>query len=376
VAVPSIVEAELEKLVNRANYRLVKDFLNHLAEVEQVSPASLDRYWFYLRHLLLWAMDILFNKADRIRPAFPIYVAALPSPRGGLLAQVTQKKIIEIARQFFQWAMIHHAGEFRHLPSSWIETLRPGRQASTFSEHIFVTVEDVLGLCSVPREPGDLALWRDQAAAATLFLTGMRASAFTTLPIQAVDFAGNSVKQWPELGVKTKNGKRATTFMLPIPELKGIAQEWDDFVRGRLPVAAPWYAPVESQWGDQRLSLHDPGENRNQAINRRLRLLFSQAELPYRSAHKFRHGHAVYGLQHARTIADYKAVSMNLMHEDIKITDQIYAPMLASEVQQRIAGLTVHSEEHPGDELVTYINRLSNADLSKVMMVIAKRLAE
>jgi hypothetical protein len=40
-------------------------------------------------------------------------------------------------------------------------------------------------------------------------------------------------------------------------------------------------------------------------------------------------------------MADYKAVSMNLMHHDIKITDSIYAPILSEEVKERIAGLTV-----------------------------------
>ena len=45
-----------------------------------------------------------------------------------------------------------------------------------------------------------------------------------------------------------------------------------------------------------------------------MRKLFEFADLPYKSPHKFRHGHAVYALQHAKTMADYKAVSMNLMH--------------------------------------------------------------
>jgi hypothetical protein len=64
-----------------------------------------------------------------------------------------------------------------------------------------------------------------------LFLSGARASAFTTLPISAVDLPGRTLHQWPELGVATKNGKRATTYLLPIPELLAVAQTWDDKVR-------------------------------------------------------------------------------------------------------------------------------------------------
>jgi len=39
-------------------------------------------------------------------------------------------------------------------------------------------------------------------------------------------------------------------------------------------------------------------------------------------------------------MADYKAVSMNLMHEDIRVTDGIYAPLAGHEVLDRIASLT------------------------------------
>ena len=87
----------------------------------------------------------------------------------------------------------------------------------------------------------------------------------------------------------------------------------------------------------RRLSADAPGKNRNLALAKRMHHLFEVAGVPYQSPHKFRHGHAVYALQHAKTMADYKAVSMNLMHEDIRVTDGIYAPLAGNEVQQRIA---------------------------------------
>lgn len=62
------------------------------------------------------------------------------------------------------------------------------------------------------------------------------------------------------------------------------------------------------------------------------------AGLPPRLHHKFRHGHAVWSLQHAPTMADKKAVSLNLMHEDVQVTDGICAPLLGSEVCDRGTG--------------------------------------
>jgi integrase len=110
-------------------------------------------------------------------------------------------------------------------------------------------------------------------------------------------------------------------------------------------------------------------------LDKRLRKLFDQAGLPYKSAHKFRHGHAVYGLLKAQNMADYKAVSMNLMHHDLKITDSIYAPILSEEVKERIAGLTPAQLSIPDAEFDGLLSQLSNADLSKVLRIVASRLS-
>jgi len=112
--------------------------------------------------------------------------------------------------------------------------------------------------------------------------------------------AGRTIKQWPSLGVRTKSGKTATTYLLEIPELLAVAEQWDTFVRACLPPSAMWYTPTISKFGQQMLSAGLPGANRNIAIVKRMRKLLAVASLPYKSPHKFRHGHAVYGLQHAQ----------------------------------------------------------------------------
>jgi len=204
----------------------------------------------------------------------------------------------------------------------------------------------------------------------------MRASAFTTLPIEAVDLDNLRLRQWPELGVHTKNGKKATTFLLNIPEILAPVRQWDAIVRKSLPGSSSWYAPIAHSWGDQFLSQDEPGKTRSQALQKRLELLFSIANLEFKSPHKFRHGHAVYGLLHAQTMADYKAVSMNLMHESIEITDSTYAPMLSSDVQERIAGLSGKAMSTPGDELEVFLNNLDRESQKKALMFIAGKLAQ
>jgi hypothetical protein len=74
-------------------------------------------------------------------------------------------------------------------------------------------------------------------------------------------------------------------------------------------------------------------------------------------------------------MADYKAVSMNLMHEDIKITDEIYAPILSNEVQLRIGRLATMEPDPIDNNLESLVRSLSNHDLSAVMRIVAERLS-
>jgi len=41
----------------------------------------------------------------------------------------------------------------------------------------------------------------------------------------------------------------------------------------------------------------------------------------------------------AKTVADYKAISLNLMHADLKVTDQVYAVLSTDDVKDRIMRL-------------------------------------
>jgi integrase len=364
-------------MIDRLNYLRVSQHLKHLEEEGQIKPSSLERYRFYLRHLLLWAGEQSFKNAKAARPTLPAYLASRPGKGGkGNLAAATQKKILDSSQRFFRWAKSDYPHEFGSVPLGWIESLRLPRRPQAVSENIFVSIEEARQLIGFSADSQDLALLRDQAAAALLFLSGMRAGAFATLPISALDLETLTVRQWPELGVHTKNSKKATTFLLNIPGLLEPIRRWDSIVRPAQPPTSPWYAPIAHNWGEQNLSSEDPGKNRSQALVKRFKLLFGLAQVAYKSPHKFRHGHAVFGLMHAQTMADYKAVSMNLMHDSIEITDRIYAPMLPSDVQARIAGLLGTGAPTPEPELEAYLNRLDRGSQKHALVFIAGRLAE
>ncbi len=71
--------------------------------------------------------------------------------------------------------------------------------------------------------------------------------------------------------------------------------------------------------------------------------------LKYRSPHAFRHGHIHYGLERAKTMADFKAVSLNVMHSKIQTTDEVYSRLSVEDVHTRVRHLGHAKQRGSGD---------------------------
>jgi integrase len=141
--------------------------------------------------------------------------------------------------------------------------------------------------------------------------------------------------------VRTKNRRAGVTFLLNIPDLLAAVADWDAYVRTFAGPDDVWYAPVawlntaeplkQRQLTAQKST--DSTPHRGQALRHALKGLFDLAGLPYMHPHLFRHGHALYGLKQATTLEEFKAVSMNLMHANMGITDGVYGMLSATDVK-------------------------------------------
>ena len=86
-----------------------------------------------------------------------------------------------------------------------------------------------------------------------------------------------------------------------------------------------------------------------------------KVDLPYHSPHKFRHGFAVYALKMAQDMGDFKAISQNMMHANLSITDGIYGMFSEDEVKNRITGLNnTSSKRDLSDEEIEKIREFMN----------------
>ncbi len=267
-------------MINRANYLKARAFLKYVDQVTQLRPSSVKRYRFYLKHLLVWLGENPLDAASDIQPSFPARLSeSRLDGRSGPLAPATAKKVIQVGRRFLTWAKLTYPAEMDSLPQLWIDSLRPPRIAEEPADHEFVTLDEIKAIASLGVDDGDVIMQRDRAAACLLYVSGMRAGAFVSLPIQALDLGAGSVQQWPSLGVRTKNSKSATTYLIDIPELVKPVHAWDQYVRASLPETAMWFTPTVNYWGDQRLSSRPPGTGRVSGLGKRMRKLFAAARL-------------------------------------------------------------------------------------------------
>jgi len=336
-------------MINKKNWQQMKKFLDYRITIDQITKGSLKKEQTHMRYVLQWAGDQSYKQVMNIRPTLPEYLLSnrLDGDKGKLSALYV-KKVLATARLFFSWLSDNEKG-YRHIKQAWIRTIKVKRITDAPKTKEAVTLEEI---CSIAASPANSLLERRaRAAAVFLFLSGMRIGAFVTLPIQAVDIPNRKVIQYPSLGVRTKNRKYGITYLLDIPELLKVVQKWDDEVRARLPPNGFWFAPFSPETGKIDSNIVSIGEHRDRLARRNIKAWLISVGLRYHSPHKFRHGHIHYGSARSKTIEDFKAVSMNVMHSSMKITDEFYSNLNSDEIQKRIERLGEEKENTDYSEL-------------------------
>lgn len=330
-------------MIHRQNWLDVRTYLHHIEFARQNDPETVKRARAHLRHLMEWADDVPFPQIRTLDPTFPAYLlTARADGKEKTLAPASIIKCLAIARQFFGFARSEWPQLYRSISESWIQMLQPPRHIrkdSRLPVRQFYTLEDVQKIAAVSTET--LREERGKVAVCMLFLSGMRADALASMPISCVDLAARQVSQLPEAGVRTKNRKAAITYLLEISDLLDVCSAWDRRVRA-LPVNALWYSTLTTD-GMDIIPTVKAFEGRNNVIERDVRLICERAGVHYLSPHHLRHGHVVHALKQAHNMAELKAISQNVMHSSVTITDQVYGKLTSNNIRDIIGGL---GQEH------------------------------
>lgn len=335
-------------MINRQNWLDTCAYLEHLQHDLGRTDQTIHAYRIHLRRLLEWADEKPLSKANHLDPVFPVYLAELRTRHTAPLTYSTLYKTLTTVRLFYAFAMSTWNARYQHIHAAWLATLRPRSQPEPrLEEHRFYTRDELLRIASVSTET--LREERGQAAACMLFLSGMRPDAFASMPRRCVDLANNRLLQIPSLGIRTKNKKAAVTYLLNIPELRAIVQRWECRV-AHMAEDALWYAPLHTD-DVQLIESRRAIQGRASLIGEDIRIICSRAGVEYKSPHKFRHGHIVYARSLARTLAEAKAISQNVMHANTIITDQVYSALTGDQVRDVITSLGTDKQNEQADLL-------------------------
>jgi hypothetical protein len=96
--------------------------------------------------------------------------------------------------------------------------------------------------------------------------------------------------------------------------------------------------------------------------------------LPYKSPHQYRHGYALYGLERCQTMEQYHALSRNMMHNNISITDQVYVHLEVQERGRILSEIYANPVMQQNSELSAFISKLGKEDIQEALRLIANRL--
>lgn len=333
-------------MIHRQNWLDVKEYLHHLQARLGRDPETIRKYNGQLRHLLEWADDTPFPLVHRIEPVFPAYLkTARNDGKEARLTHTTIYKTLVTTRAFFQFSRDAWR-RYRTLPLAWIQTLHPHSKPETsLAEHAYYSVDEIKQIAAVATET--IHQERAKAGACLMFLSGMRPDSMVSMPLHCIDLANLRLLQDPRLGIRTKNDKAGITYLLNTDEMQPaleVVKKWDQRVRssfGR--PEALWYAPLLRD--GIRLKETDRAiVGRASMFGDDLRMICQLAGVEYKSPHKLRHGHIVYARSLARDMDDVKAISQNVMHSSIVITDQVYGNLKTSQVQGGILNLGTSSD--------------------------------
>ncbi len=368
-------------MINRTNKKLLDEFL--AGKRVQLDAKSIRVWRTHLLTLLIFLDDTPLRESRSKLVGFKNYLQSDQARRDSkdvALSFETIRKKLAVTREFLRWLSTHKHYRF---DGEWIaRNFRLTRKESNLlrnqrrhhKKNLGLRLDEVVQLASTAVH----TLWeeRTRAAAVFLFLTGIRANAFVTLPIQAVDFERMQVKQYPSLGVDTKLSKAAATPILNIdayPILLDVVKAWDAKVRAVLPPDAMWFSNISPVTGELDASLHY-GIHRATGLRKDLQAFFAKAGLAYRSPHQFRHGAISLLRDRATTPRELEAIQQFAMHDNLATTlryGQLTPTEAYATVQRlcRVVGTSVTDTWTIGHQQETLLEKFAQLDESTQNLV-------
>ena len=333
-------------MINRQNYLDRRDYLEYHKKSRQNIELSVQQYEWRLRYALNWCDSTSFSESFKCKISFPEYVSGFVER--GELSPSLASRICHQFRDLLNYEKSENPQRYSKIKQSYIDSIIYTVKSDKTKQPDAYTLDDMKKIASF--NPKTLTERRIQAGACFLFLTGMRISAFLSIPIECVDIENDKIMQYPSKGVYTKFNKTADTvlFKVPeIPELLEIVKEWDSFVRSECPAGSTWYVRIDPKGNRDKIKPLFPEldmkkaskktAGRKKTFYKGLKAICDAVGIEYKNPHAFRHGIAHYALSKAKTPEDFKVISTNLMHDSTEITDRTYSQLDINVIRETLS---------------------------------------
>lgn len=255
--------------------------------------------------------------------------------KGKILAFNSYRTYLIHLRAFFEW-LITQPGYKSRITSDSLEYLRITKKESRVVAQNqirkFPYLEYIKNLADSIEGKNDVQL-RNRALISFTFLTGMRDGAIVSLPLKSIDIDNLIVFQNPVLGVKTKFSKTIYSKIFKFDEK--LLKYFTDWHQHLLEIGFSSNDPVfprsKSSQGENSLSFEESTEiepvfwESTGSMREIFKKTAASADLPYYRPHAFRHSAIYYALKITRNGDEFKAVSQNFGHEDVRTTLSVYA---------------------------------------------------
>jgi integrase len=331
------------------NLRVKRRYLLWLAEAKGLSEASIDKAAAAIDRWTAYVGGADFRRFHTEKAvAFKRALERERTEAGSQLSPSSREAILRELKAFFLWLADQPGfrAKIRHADAAWFTPDRRDARAAhqgqwrphPSPEQMQAAVRNMIADTVFAR--------RDRALVAFLYLTGCRETAAMTLRLRHIDLANRCV-QFDGRDVRTKFGKRFTTFFFPVGE--DIAAIFSDWVRelreDRLfGPDDPLFPKTEVRRATS--GLFEPADlaripwSSAGPIALAFKEAFKALALPPFSPHTVRKTLTDLASQHCRTPEEFKAWSQNLGHDEVLTTFHNYGTLSPGRQRELIQGFS------------------------------------
>lgn len=331
---------------NSDNLRIKRRFLEWLRHARGLSEQSLDKSAAAIDRWLDYIDGADLRRFHTEKAvAFKRHLERGTSSQGRPLSDSSRDGILRDLRAFFFWLADQpgYRSRIRHADAQWFTPDRRSARASHQGQWRPHPSPEQMRAVILRMPCGTVIERRDRALMALLFLTGSRETAATTLRLRHVDLANRCV-QFDGHEVKTKNGKRFTTFFFPVGrEIENILAGWvkelkDVHLFGPTDALFPKTDVRRGPTGKfEPLGLLRAPWASASAVVRVFKSAFAQADLPPFGPHSIRKTLVDLASAHCTTPEDFKAWSQNLAHDGVLTTFVSYGSVASGRQREILA---------------------------------------